>query len=144
MSIAADPLVMTSVIFELSDPDTPATKFLYECHVSAVNLVPSQEIIEYQTLCPDGSFTALGKESFTVEVTSIQDWSADGLSRFLWENAGREAAMRFAPYGVLGTDTPQWTANVVLPRPNVGGEVSTFATSDLVFPVTGVPALAVV
>lgn len=144
VAIAADPLVMTAVKFSLSDPDTPATLFEYECHVSAVQIVPSQEVLEYATLCPDGSFTALGKESFQVEVTAAQDWTADGLCRFLWENAGLESDMTFQPRGgaVVGADNPKWTAKVTLPRPPVGGEVNTFAEAELVFPVKGVPVLA--
>lgn len=144
VAIAADPLVMTAVKFTLSDPDTPATEFEYECHVSAVTITPSQEVIEYATLCPDGSFTALGKESFQVDVTAVQDWTADGLCRFLWENAGLESTMEFQPRGLTppGADNPKWTAVVTLPRPPVGGEVNTFAEAELVFPVKGVPALA--
>lgn len=144
VAIAADPLVMTSVIFELSDPQTPATKYSYECHVSSVVIQPSQEVIEYATLCPDGSFTALGKESFQVEVTAVQDWTADGLCRFLWEKAGQESVMMFRPKAgaAIGAENPKWSATVTLPRPPVGGEVNAFAEAELIFPVKGVPVLA--
>lgn len=143
VAIAADPLVMTAVKFSLSDPDTPATKYEYECHVSSAVIQPSQEVIEYATLCPDGSFTALGKESFSVEVTALQDWSADGLCRFLWENAGLESTMTFQPKGsaAVGADNPAWVAIVTLPRPPVGGDVNTFAEAELVFPCKGTPTL---
>jgi len=143
VAIAADPLVMTAVLFTLEDPGAPGTDLQYECHVSAVTITPSQEVIEYATLCPDGSFTALGKESFQLDVVAIQDWSADGLCRFLWENAGAESTMEFQPRGgvALGADNPKWTAVVTLPRPPVGGEVNTFAEAELVFPVKGIPAL---
>jgi hypothetical protein len=108
-------------------------------------LQPSQEIIEYATLCPEGSFTALGKESFQVEVTAIQDWSADGLTRFLWVNAGKASTMTFQPGGALavGADNPAWVCEVTLPRPPVGGDVNTFAEAELIFPVTGTPTLDV-
>jgi hypothetical protein len=135
---------MTAVLFELTDPDTPATKLAYECHVSAVEIQPEQEVITYNTLCPDGSFSKLGRESFQAVVTAVQDWSADGLTRFCWENAGKEATMRFSPTGEAPTaDTPTWECAVTIPRPNVGGEVNTFAVSEMTFPIAGVPTLDV-
>jgi hypothetical protein len=144
VAIAADPLVLNSILFSIQDPDVPATFFDYECHVSAVELVPEQEVIDYQTLCPDGSFSALGRESFALNITAVQDWSADGFTRFCWENAGKEAQVKFRPdaaAGAISTDNPEWQATVTIPRPSVGGEVSTFATSEMVFPVKGVPVL---
>jgi hypothetical protein len=144
VAIAADPLVLNAVLFSIQDPDVPATFFDYECHVSTVELNPEQEVIDYQTLCPDGSFSSLGRESFSLNVTAVQDWSADGFTRFCWENAGKEAEVHFSPDGQLpGADSPQWVATVTIPRPKVGGEVSTFATSEMVFPVKGVPTLDV-
>jgi hypothetical protein len=145
VAIAADPLVMNSVLFSIQDPDVPATFFDYECHVSTVELAPEQEVIDYQTLCVDGSFSALGRESFTLNITAIQDWSADGFTRFCWENAGKEAQVKFRPdSAVISTDNPEWLATVTIPRPKVGGEVSTFATAEMVFPVKGVPTIDII
>lgn len=142
-AIAADPLVMTSVKFSINDPDVPATFLEYECHVSAVTLEPEAELITYETLCPDGSFSALGREKWSMAVTAIQDWSADGFTRFLWEHAGENAHVKFAPGGnaAPSADEPWFECDVVIPRPPVGGEVSTFAVAELVFPVTGTPTL---
>ena len=125
VAIAADPLVMNAVLFSIQDPDTPATFFDYECHVSAVELAPEQEVIDYQTLCPDGSFQALGREKFALNITAVQDWSADGFTRFCWENAGKEAEVKFTPSGIspVSADNPMWLATVTIPRPTVGGEV---------------------
>jgi hypothetical protein len=135
---------MTSVLFSLEDPDAAGTHLEYQCHVSACTIESEQETLTHETLCPDGSFSALGRETFSVLVTAVQDWTADGLTRFLWEHAGAAAELRFSPTGgAVAADSPIFVCQVTLPRPDVGGEVNTFATTEVTFPVTGVPQLSV-
>jgi hypothetical protein len=142
-AITAAPLVMTAVKFAIQDPITPTAYKEYECHVSAVTIESDQEVLTHETLCPEGSFSALGKESFSVVVTAVQDWTADGLTRFLWENAGKAAKLRFTPGGNTPptVEAPMFICDVVLPRPDVGGEINTYATTEITFAVTGVPLI---
>lgn len=137
--VAAQPLFMKQAVLTL----TFAGAVDYACHVNRAELVPSPgKATTFTPLCPDGAVTEFGADTFVLALEGVQDWSADGLARLLWENAGDEIPFALNAYGTApAADTPSMTGTVVVVRPPYGGSAEAFAELDLELPVVGVPVL---
>lgn len=123
-------------------PGTPAE---YNCDVHSVIVEASPgDDVTYQTLCPDGSYTRKGTTTYVLHLTGVQDWAADGLSKFLWDNAGALATFTAQAHGaavVAGPDTPSITGTVTLVEGSYGGEADAWAEFDVSLPCSGRPTL---
>jgi hypothetical protein len=105
--------------------------------------VEAGETVEYPTL--DGNVAANTEpETYALVMRAGQDYSATGLARFLWDNAGEVADVVLNAHGAsatAGADTPEVTGQVTLIPVQYGGEVSTFAEFEVTLPFVAKPVL---
>lgn len=101
------------------------------------------DTVEYPTL--DGNVAANTEpESYALVMRCGQDYSATGLARFMWDNAGATADVVLNAHGqaaVAGTATPAVTGQVKLVPVAYGGEVGTFAEFEVTLPFLAKPVL---
>jgi hypothetical protein len=143
----ATPLFMRDVSLTLSIGADPPLEVNCDVHTVEVAVEPG-DVVTYQTLCPDGSFSEPSRSTYALHVTAAQDWSANGLARTLWEHAGELAEFRYQAHGsnVAGADAPSdampgMMGEVRLIEPTYGGEADTFAELDVTLPCTSKPEL---
>lgn len=101
------------------------------------------ETVEYPTL--DGNVAANSEaESYSLVMRAGQDYSATGLARYMWDNAGQIADVVLNAHGATAaasTDTPEVVGQVTLIPVSYGGEVSTFAEFEVTLPFVSKPSL---
>lgn len=145
--MSGNPLFMRDVSLTLTIGAEPALEVNCDVHTVEVAVEPG-DVVTYQTLCPDGSFSQPGRSSYALHITAAQDWSAEGLARVLWEHEGESAEFRYQAHGsdVAGADapsdaTPGMMGEVRLIAPTYGGEADTFAELDVTLPCSSKPEL---
>jgi len=144
----SSPLFMQDVTLNLrlSSPGT-GLRTEYNCDLSTAEIVSTPgDSVEYATLCPTGSYSQIGKTTYTLHIVAAQRWAADGLAGFLWDHDGELADFQYQAHGAGKTPSatePGMTGQVRLVAGNYGGEVSTFAELDVELPCTSKPTKAV-
>lgn len=105
--------------------------------------VSAGDVVEYPTL--DGNVAANTEpESYALSVRAGQDYSATGLARFLWDNAGLVADIVLNAFGQAAVEsaaTPSVTGQVTCVPVQYGGEVGTFAEFEVTLPFLSKPLL---
>lgn len=123
------------------------TRVEYNCDVHLAEIVPTPgDEVSYVTLCEDGTHSQIGATTYALHLVAAQDWSADGLARFLWENDGAEAEFQYQAHGSAvapSTDAPGMAGTVRLVAGNYGGEAEAYAELDVTLPCTVKPTIAV-
>jgi hypothetical protein len=142
------PLFMRDVSLTLKLVSGGATRTEFNCDVhTAEVLAAAGDVVEYRTLCPDGTFSSVSATSYSLHIVAAQDWSAGGLARFLFENDGALAEFQYQPHGATlippTDDFPGMTGEVRLIAPTMGGEADTYAELDVEMPCSTKPTLAV-
>lgn len=138
------PLFMRDVTLTLKLSAGTRVEFNCDAHTAEIVTEPGDEV-SYQTLCPEGSFSEIGKSSYALHIVAAQDWSASGLARFLWDNEGALAEFQYQAHGAEvapSADAPGMTGSVRLVAPNYGGEAETYAELDVTMPCTVKPTIA--
>ena len=118
-----------------------AAEFNCDAHLAEVVTTPGDDVT-YQTLCPTGSYSNVGRSSYGLHIVAAQDWSADGLASFLWDNEGALALFTYQAHGsalVPSADAPGMTGEIRLIAPSYGGEADTYAELDVTMPCTTKP-----
>jgi hypothetical protein len=117
-----------------------ATAKDYACEVAEVVIADEAgDQQTYNVLCPDTSYVTTAPNSATISIRGLQEWES-GLASFLWENVGSEAAFVYAPYGndAASASQPHFTGTMLISyRPQVGGEVGSYAEVDVEYPIIG-------
>lgn len=118
------------------------------CEVHTVELtVAPGDVVQYQTLCPDGSYSSAGKSSYALHIVAGQDWATDGLARTLWDHEGETAEFQLQAHGADLTAHPPSASEpglsgvVTLVAPTYGGEVDTWAELDVELPCASKPTI---
>jgi hypothetical protein len=119
----------------------------YNCdaHLAAIESAPGDDV-SYATLCPEGSFSEIGRTTYALHVVAVQDWSDTGLARFLWDNEGAAADFQYQAHGATvdpSAAAPGMAGTVTLVAPNYGGEAETYAELDVTMPCKSKPTIAV-
>jgi hypothetical protein len=145
-AVVAVPFFMRDVLLTLKVGAGTAAE--YQCHVSVASVkVTAGDVVTVQTLCSDGTFSSVGKSTYALVLEGVQDWSATGLSEFLWENEGAEADFVLNPYGeTISTptaDTPAMTGVVTLMAGDFGGTINEYAQYAVELPCVSRPTLKV-
>ena len=96
----ASPLFMRDVTLKLSLVSA-GTYVEYNCDVSYGRDRPGPgDVVEYSTLCPEGSYSSRGKTTYALHVVAAQRWdAADGLAAFLWDHDGELAKFQYQAHG---------------------------------------------
>ena len=139
------PLFMRDVSLKLRLGAATAVEFNCDAHLAEVVTSPGDDVT-YQTLCPDGSFSNVGRSSYALHIVAAQDWSADGLALFLWDNEGALATFEYQAHGattVPSADAPGMTGEIRLIAPSYGGEADSYAELDITMPCTTKPTKVV-
>jgi hypothetical protein len=106
--------------------------------------VSAGDTVEYPTL--DGNVASNAEpESYALVMRCGQDYTANGLARFLWDNANAVADVVVNAFGATATpgdSTPAVTGQVQLVPVTYGGEVGTFAEFEVTLPFLAKPTLA--
>ena len=124
---------------------TPGTETEFNCEVHTVEIVATPgDDVTYRTLCPTGTYTQKGASTYVLHLVGVQDWSADGLARMLWDHAGETAGFVAQAHGesvAIGADTPGFEGTIVVVEANYGGEADTWAEIDVELACTTRPTL---
>ena len=136
-TIAVNPLYLKDTLFSVAADN-------YDAALGAVTFTPSASTSTWQGLTPAASFTFSTTATWTVVLTYAQDWSTtNSLSRYLFDNEGKEVVVKFAP--IKGATTaPTFTATVIITPGAVGGSVNATAEATVTLPLKSKPVLATV
>jgi hypothetical protein len=136
---------MRDVSLTLSVVGGTAAPFECDAHLCEIQS-EAGDVVTYQTLCADGSFSQSGRSKYALHVVAVQDWSATGLARFLWDNEGELAEFTYQAHGdatVVPSDSaPGMAGTVTLIAPNYGGEAEAYAELEVTMPCASKPTLA--
>lgn len=111
----------------------------YKCAIIGARLVPTPNIVEWSTACPDGSGSDVGVTKWTLELDYAYDPAAGSLSTILAAGDGTTAAFEFCP-DVVNNPTRIRTGTVRLLAGPEGGTVDSLAQSSVSLPLIGAPA----
>ncbi|WP_328850259.1 hypothetical protein OG994_16635 [Micromonospora globbae] len=113
----------------------------YANQVTRARLVPDTPIQTLRTLVPDGAITDVDSTVWTLELSGVQSYKADGLAKFLTDNAGQKVEMVLTPK--LGTGEDTATVTVTCVPVEFGGEQGAFRTFEVELPVEGQPVFGI-
>lgn len=108
----------------------------YKYHASAVTFTPASTTISWTGL-GNNTITDVTTATWTLALTYVQDWSATGLSTYLYNSEGESVPVTFIPRA----GGPSFTAEVVITPGAIGGTVNTFVESTVTLGVNGKPVL---
>jgi hypothetical protein len=124
--------------FTVDDGSGSGTAVDFSCQPTAVALTPNtDEGDSVEVLCGD-SLTTGGTTSWTLDVTSVQDFDdPDGFVLWALANDGASADFEWLPNDT--GDCPTFTGTVTVRPMAIGGDVATQNTSDISWPITSGP-----
>lgn len=105
-----------------------------DCQINIAELACTTQAPTYDTVC--GRQQLAGVETWVLNLTFAQDWSTNGVSTFLFDNAGQ-----LVPFDMdlLGAGEPTATGNVFVQAGSFGGTAGTPLSSQVALPVEGRP-----
>jgi hypothetical protein len=109
----------------------------FGAHVSSVTLTPSSSTATWKGLKPSAVFTNVTKATWVATLEGAQDWSEDGLSRYLFDHEGETIEVTFTPEG----GGPSFKVSLVITPGAIGGAVDAYATQSVSLGVNGRPVL---
>lgn len=122
--MAFQPLFMKDVIFSAGSGPTD-----YAAELSSVLLEPESDQVEWKGLKPASVWTEATPPTWTATLKYAQDWEdAASFARWLWANAGTTQPVTFKPKSGSG---PSFTANLSVVSGPIGGDVDTYAESEV-------------
>lgn len=134
---AVKPFTLRDVSAEFTLPGSTTT-YDFRAALEQCVFTPSTETQTWSGMTPDSSYADNGAETWQATLGYAQDWeTANSLSRFLHDNAGKACVVKFRPRrsGV----TTDWTATLVLQAGPIGGQGGQFATATVTCAVQGRP-----
>src|SRR5689334_13717900 len=115
----------------------------YECQISNWELQNNTEDgTKIYSFCPTGEAIEETDPDWALSLTLWSDWTVNGISDYLMANDGEDAAFEIVHHpGTVGEEV-QWTGNLRIKAPNVGGEIKTTETQTIVLQCIGKPVYA--
>lgn len=139
------PLFMRDVSLTLKIVGGAGARAEFNCDVHTAEIVPTPgDEVTYQTLCPEGTYSAIGKTTYALHVVAAQRWDVDGLATFLWDNDGAEAEFQYQAHGEAvapSAATPGMAGTIRLVAGAYGGEADSYAELDVTMPCTVKPTM---
>lgn len=137
-------LFMKTALFKLTVPAGTGTAVEFQGDAADVHVeVEAGDVVTYPTL--DGNVQSNTEpETYSLVMRAGQDYSATGLARFLWDNAGATADVELNAHGataVAADATPAITGQVTLVPVQYGDEVGAFAEFEVTLPFIAKPVL---
>lgn len=114
-----------------------------ECQLRSWNLANnSAEGEKLFTYCtdPDGQeFREETDPDYALEATFLADWREDGISTWLWQHDGELVNFVLDHHPDIAAEHCQWSGQLYVRAPNVGGEVRTTEETTVTLPIEGKP-----
>lgn len=142
--MAAAPIIYLAVgVLQLRCPAGSGAWVQFAPNVSAASVVPVPGDESSVTTLDGIVHTRFGATAYTLDFTAQQDWSATGLSRWLWTNRGQLADFVVLAYPgpTPTTGAPGFQGQITVAAGAYGGEVDSWISADLSLPVVGEPTL---
>lgn len=112
----------------------------FECQVQTWNMTNNTEDGDKQyAFCPDGEFRETGEPDYALELTLFADWRSAGISDFLFANDGQVASFVLDHHPDIPAEHVQWSGQLYLKAPSVGGEARQTETHELTLNIVGQP-----
>jgi hypothetical protein len=109
----------------------------FECQIRNWTLDPGEQDGERQyTFCPEGEFVEETDPEPELTLEFFADWRVNGMSDYLWQNRGQEAACTIVHHPDTPAETVQFSGTVRLKAPPVGGEARTTEIQEVTLLVT--------
>jgi hypothetical protein len=112
----------------------------YTAQLSSVVFTPNITTVTWTGFGAGNTLKDTNPSDWTCTVAFGQDWSEDGLSRYLYEHEGEQVEATFTPQP--GSGQPTFTATVTLAPGQVGGASTEYGTATADLPVEGKPVLS--
>ncbi|HEV7649389.1 MAG TPA: hypothetical protein VGP26_14645 [Actinophytocola sp.] len=112
----------------------------FECQINSWTLdpgIPDGDIV--YTFCPDGATVEDGTPEPSLQFVFLSDWREDGISRYLTENSGSDAAFQLDHLPDIPAEHVRWTGTVRLKAPPVGGEARSGERTEITLQCIGDP-----
>lgn len=117
----------------------------FECQLRSWNIANNTEDGEKLfSFCapPDNETREEADDDYALELGLYADWRSGGVSDFLIANDQQIVAFTLNHHPDITAEHVQWTGNVKIKAPNVGGEVRTTEMTEVTLPIIGKPAYA--
>lgn len=106
----------------------------YECQITNWKINPPANVVgdKGYTYCPDGEYREeTDPEDWTVDLTWLTDWRANGLDRVLWANQGDTVTFVLRNHPDITGEAAEWSGSVILQAPAAGGDARATETSEI-------------
>lgn len=113
----------------------------FECQLTSwqiVNNTPDGE--KLFTFCPNGEVVEETDPDWSLELTFLSDWKAGGISDFLTQNDGLDAAFQLDHHADVVGEHVRWAGSVRVKAPSVGGDVRSTENTTVTLRCIGTPA----
>ena len=94
----------------------------------------------FYTYAADGTFAEAAEDSYTLELTFFADWSAGGISDYLWAHDGETVACQIDHLEAVAGEHVRFAGNVQIKSSNALGEVRTTEVTECTLAWVGRPA----
>lgn len=134
------PHILQKPLLEITLPGATPTTVEIQCSSNQVEIAPEQDETTTETFC--GSYTSYKAEVWTVTITALQSFGADGLWTQLRPMAGKFVDFRILPDADLpvGVDNPEMTGSAILKAfAFLSASVGEPSDFDVVLGVQGMP-----
>ncbi|MEQ4301590.1 hypothetical protein ABNF97_09385 [Plantactinospora sp. B6F1] len=112
----------------------------FECQVQNWTMQNNTEDGEKQfTQCPDGEFREETDPDYALELTFFSDWRENGISDWLTQNDGELVAFTLDHHPDIAAEHVQWTGELYVKAPSVGGEARATEQTEVTLQVVGKP-----
>jgi hypothetical protein len=112
----------------------------FQCQVQSWTLTNNTDDGEQMyAQCPDGAFREETDPDWALEVTFYADWRSDGISDYLWAHNGETVPFRVDHHPDISAEHVQFTGEVMIKAPNVGGEARATEMTETTLSLVGEP-----
>lgn len=111
----------------------------------SILFTPSQAISVWKGGTPGAIYTDVSNPTWQCTTKIGQDWETTGsLVNYLFSNQGALKTVKFRPLKKASGTSKQWTAQLYLGAPAIGGDIDSWAETTVTHGVLGAPIPAVV
>jgi hypothetical protein len=94
---------------------------------------------KFPTFAPNGEFIEDADPDYSLSITAYADWTADGLSDYLWAHDGETVNFTIDHHPDIAAEHVQFSGQVKIKAPAVGGEIATTETTETTLQCVGKP-----
>lgn len=112
----------------------------FECQVKSWTLNNNTDDGDkIYTYCPSGESIEEVDPDYSLSLTFYSDWTADGVSDFLWANDGEDITFQLDHHPDIVGEHVRWTGTLRVKAPNVGGDRGDTEETEVELQIIGTP-----